>query len=125
MSLQFYCCCLDVFEHFCRCLCYSIQFHLTQLSCYYICAFHGACWALKEAQDEKEMTFEEKIKELEGIVTELESGNVNLDDAIKKYTRAMELSKECSDKLNEVTEQVNKILLDNGKLEDFKVEEEK
>ena len=56
---------------------------------------------------------------------ELESGNVNLDDAIKKYTRAMELSKECSNKLNEVTEQVNKILQENGKLEDFKVEEEK
>lgn len=74
---------------------------------------------------EKELTFEEKIKELETIVTELESGNVNLDDAIKKYTRAMELSKECSTKLNEVSETVNKILLENGKLEDFKVEEEK
>jgi len=76
-------------------------------------------------EKKKEMSFEEKIKELEGIVTELESGNVNLDDAIKKYTRAMELSKECSDRLTEVTEQVNKILLDNGKLEDFSVEEDK
>lgn len=69
------------------------------------------------------MTFEEKIKELETIVTELENGNVNLDDAIKKYTRAMQLSKECSDKLNEVSDTVNKILSENGKLEDFNVEE--
>ena len=75
--------------------------------------------------DNKNPSFEEKIKELEGIVTELESGNVNLDDAINKYTKAMQLSKECSDKLNEVTEQVNKILKDNGKLEDFNVDEEK
>lgn len=74
--------------------------------------------------EKKEQSFEEKIKELETIVTELENGNVNLDDAIKKYTRAMQLSKECSDKLNEVTETVNKILTENGKLEDFKVEEE-
>lgn len=74
---------------------------------------------------EKETSFEEKIKELEKIVVELESGNVNLDDAIVKYTKAMKLSKECSDKLTEVSETVNKILLDNGKLEDFKVEEEK
>jgi len=74
---------------------------------------------------EKETSFEEKIKELEKIVVELESGNVNLDDAIEKYTKAMKLSKECSDKLTEVSETVNKILLDNGKLEDFKVEEEK
>jgi len=75
--------------------------------------------------EKKELSFEEKIKELETIVTELESGNVNLDDAIKKYTRAMQLSKECSEKLTEVSETVNKILLENGKLEDFKVEEEK
>lgn len=75
--------------------------------------------------EKKELTFEEKIKELEAIVTELENGNVNLDDAIKKYSRAMELSKECSLKLNEVTETVNKILNDNGKLEDFSVDTEK
>ena len=75
--------------------------------------------------EKKELTFEEKIKELETIVTELENGNVNLDDAIKKYSRAMVLSKECSLKLNEVTETVNKILNDNGKLEDFSVDTEK
>ena len=74
--------------------------------------------------EKKESSFEEKIKELEGIVTELESGNVNLDDAISKYTKALKLSKECYDKLNEANEQVNKILLENGKLEDFKVDEE-
>lgn len=75
--------------------------------------------------EKKEISFEEKIKELEKIVMELESGNVDLDDAINKYTRAMKLSKECSGKLTEVTETVNKILLENGKLEDFKVDEEK
>ena len=35
----------------------------------------------------------------------------------------MKLSKECSDKLNEVSEKVNKILTDNGKLEDFEIKE--
>ena len=63
------------------------------------------------------------IKKLESIVNELESGEVALDDAINKYTEAMKLSKECSDKLTEVTEKVNKILADNGKLEDFEVKE--
>ena len=70
-----------------------------------------------------EIKFEEKIKKLETIVNELESGNVDLDDAIDKYTEAMKLSKECSDKLTEVTEKVNKILTENGKLEDFEVSE--
>ena len=60
---------------------------------------------------------------LEEIVKELESGEVPLEDAITKYTEAMKLAKECSDKLSEVSEKVNKIMLENGKLEDFTVEE--
>lgn len=71
----------------------------------------------------KEISFEEKIKKLESIVTELESGEVPLDDAINKYTEAMKLSKECSNKLTEVSEKVNKILSENGTLEDFEVTE--
>lgn len=67
-------------------------------------------------------TFEDKIRELEAIIKELEEGEVNLDDAIEKYTKAMKLAKECSDKLNKATEKVNKILLDNGTLQDFNVE---
>lgn len=72
---------------------------------------------------EKEITFEEKIKQLEKIVVELENGDVGLDDAIDKYTKAMNLAKECSDKLNEVSEKVNKIMLENGQIEDFEVNE--
>lgn len=68
-------------------------------------------------------TFEDKIRELESIIKELEEGEVNLDDAIEKYTKAMKLAKECSDKLNKATEKVNKILLDNGTLQEFNVNE--
>lgn len=75
------------------------------------------------AEKVKEISFEEKIKKLEAIVSELESGEVDLESAIDKYTEAMKLSKECSNKLTEVTEKVNKILADNGKLEDFEVSE--
>ena len=72
--------------------------------------------------ENKELSFEDKIRELEGIVKELESGEVNLDAAIEKYTNAMKLAKECSDKLNAATVQVNKILKENGELTDFNVE---
>ncbi len=67
--------------------------------------------------------FEEMITELETIVKELENGNVDLDVAIDKYTEAMKLAKLCGDQLNDATERVNKILADNGNLEDFVVEE--
>jgi exodeoxyribonuclease VII small subunit len=75
----------------------------------------------KEKVEEK--TFEESLVELESIVKELESGNVDLDLAINKYSDAMKLAKTCSDKLNNATLQVNKILQDNGLLEDFEIEE--
>lgn len=71
----------------------------------------------------KEKKFEENLKELENLVKELENGEVDLDDAINKYTEAMHLAKECSSKLDSVTEQVNKILNENGNLEDFKRED--
>ena len=75
-------------------------------------------------ENKKEVSFEDKIRELEDIVKELESGEVNLDEAIDKYTKAMKLAKECSDRLNKATEKVNKILKENGELVDFDVKEE-
>ncbi len=71
---------------------------------------------------EKADKFEKKLEKLEEIVKDLESGNVDLDEAISKYTDAMKIAKECSDKLSSVEEQVNKILTENGKLEDFDIE---
>ena len=71
----------------------------------------------------EEKTFEEALQNLETIVKELESGSVDLDNAIKKYTEAMELAKFCSEKLKDATDKVNKILTDNGELKEFNVED--
>lgn len=73
--------------------------------------------------EKKEKTFEEKLNELEEIVKELENGNVDLDSAIKKYTDAMNIAKECSEKLDNAQKAVNEILKENGKLEEFNAEE--
>lgn len=70
----------------------------------------------------EEIKFEDKLNSLEKMVNELEKGDVDLDDAINKYTNAMKLAKECSDSLKSAEENVNKILTKNGE-EDFKVEE--
>ena len=75
------------------------------------------------AKKDEEMTFEESLKRLEEIVKDLENGNVQLDDAINKFKEAMDLSKTCNEKLKNAEENVNKILKENGKLEDFKIEE--
>ena len=68
-------------------------------------------------------TFEENLEELEKIVKELESGEVNLDDAINKYSDAMKLVKVCEEKIKSAEELVTKIVNENGSLEDFEVKE--
>ena len=70
-----------------------------------------------------EKTFEQALEELEVIVKELETGAVELDIAIAKYTEAMNLAKYCSDKLKTATDKVNKILTEQGELKDFEIEE--
>jgi len=67
--------------------------------------------------------FEDKIKELETIISELESGNTSLEDSIDKYTKAMKLAKECDEELKSVEEKISKIVLEDGTKEDFEVTE--
>ena len=57
---------------------------------------------------ENNKTFEEALTNLEQIVKELESGNVDLDNAIKKYSEAMA---------------VNKVLTESGELKDLDIKE--
>jgi len=71
----------------------------------------------------KEKTFEEKLKELETIVNELESGEIDLDSSIEKYTSAMKLVKECDEKLKSVEVEVTKLVSDFGNETDFKIED--
>ena len=70
------------------------------------------------------MKFEEKISELEKFINELETGNVDLEDSIEKYTKAMKLVKECDEQLKKIEEKVNKIVAEDGTLKDFEVEAE-
>ena len=67
------------------------------------------------------MKFEDKIKELESIINELENGEIDLEKSIEQYTKAMNLVKECDLKLKNIEENVNKIVNENGKLEDFDI----
>lgn len=45
------------------------------------------------------MNYEEAVKELEKILSSLESGELNLDEAINLFEKSVELSKVCFDKI--------------------------
>ncbi len=59
-----------------------------------------------------EMTFEQAMKELEGVVAKLEQGDVPLDDSIALYERGAALKARCEAKLKEAEEKVAAITLD-------------
>ena len=71
----------------------------------------------------EEKKFDELLVDIEKIVKDLESGNIDLETSIEKYSEAMKMIKVCSDKLNTATESVNKILEENGNLSDFTISE--
>ena len=70
-----------------------------------------------------ELSFEESLKELENIVDQLESGDIDLENSVKLYEKGMLLKKNCEDKLKNVEMQIKKIKLENNKIkkEDFTV----
>lgn len=53
-----------------------------------------------------ERTFEEAMKQLEEIVRKLEQGDVPLEESIDLYKQGMELSAQCSTKLQEAEKQL-------------------
>ena len=57
-------------------------------------------------------TFESAIKRLEAIVEELESGDLTLDDALKKFQEGIKISRFCSKKLDETEKKVAILLED-------------
>ncbi len=56
-------------------------------------------------------TIEESLSALEKLVEELENGELELDEALKKFEQGVKLSRECQKKLQE-TEMKIKILME-------------
>ena len=74
----------------------------------------------------EKLTFEEAIENLEKIVSELENGNLSLDDSVKKLEDGMKLSKHCNEILNKAEKEITVLLeKENGEIveENFSTEE--
>lgn len=73
----------------------------------------------------KEVNFEEAMKELEEIATELEKGNLSLEESVSKFEEGMKLSKQCNDIIEKAEKKITILLQKDGKIEEenFNVEE--
>ncbi|CUW47108.1 exodeoxyribonuclease 7 small subunit [Novacetimonas hansenii] len=56
------------------------------------------------------LSFEDALAELEGIVRQLEGGQLRLEDAIKAYERGAALRQYCETRLNEAEARVQAII---------------
>ena len=61
-----------------------------------------------------EFNYEKSIKELENIVDKLENSSVSIDEAFKLYEKGVELSKKCSDYLEQQENKMKEIGEKNG-----------
>ena len=68
--------------------------------------------------------FEESMIKLEGIVTELENGKLNLDESVKKFEEGMKMAKQCNTILEDAEKKITILLEKDGELneENFEVE---
>lgn len=57
----------------------------------------------------KKYNFEEALSRLEELLNELESGDVELDDMLKKYGEGSELIKFCMSKLEKAEKQIQQL----------------
>ena len=60
----------------------------------------------------EDMTFEQAMAELEGVVERLEKGDVPLEESIGLYERGARLKAHCEAKLKSAEERVERLTLD-------------
>lgn len=64
----------------------------------------------------KTNNFEENMQGLENIVQELEKGELNLEDSIKKFEEGIELSKKCNQILEDAEKKITILIKKTTKL---------
>lgn len=67
----------------------------------------------------EELTYTDAFEELQQIVTEIEQGEISVDELSEKVKRASKLIKICRSKLSSTEEDVNEILKDLQDAESF------
>ena len=58
----------------------------------------------------KEMNFEKALEQLEKIVNELETGELQLDSSLKKYEDGMKLARICQEKLDKAKAKIETLM---------------
>lgn len=71
------------------------------------------------------MNFEKTMEKLEQIASELEKGDLNLEESLTKFEEGMKLSKKCNEIIENAEKKITILLQKDGELveEDFTPQE--
>ena len=85
-----------------------------------MCAF-GRIEKGMEFNMQEELNFEEAMKKLEEIASELEKNDIDLDTSVSKFEEGMKLSKMCSQMLEDAEKKISILIKDGDSIteEDF------
>ncbi len=61
-----------------------------------------------------EMSFEDRLSELEKIVEKLENGQLSLDESLGLFEKGIKLVKECDTSLKNAQQRVEKLIEENN-----------
>ena len=62
--------------------------------------------------------FEKNMSDLENIVTELEKGDLNLDESISKFEEGIKISKQCNKILEDAEKKITILLQKDGEIKE-------
>ncbi len=65
--------------------------------------------AKNNENDVSKLSFEDTIKELTGIVSKIEQGQISLENSLQQYERGMTLIKHCREILSKAEKRIEKI----------------
>jgi len=72
----------------------------------------------------KDSSFEDSLKRLEQLVTEMEGGDLSLDQMITHFEEGTNLVETCGKRLNAVERRIEKLVKKDGKIETEPFEQE-
>lgn len=64
----------------------------------------------------KRPNFEQNLEELEALVSDMESGELSLEDSLAAFEKGIKLTRECQTALQKAEQKVHKLISSNGEL---------
>ena len=73
--------------------------------------------------EDKLKDFEKSLQQLEKIVTQMENGELGLEDSLNQFEQGIKLAKNCQDTLTNAEQRVEQLIEKNGLLQTIPFED--